>query len=103
MESIVWEFVVSPQCAPVVMQQLREGELTADYNHNGHDILKTFAALANTATLPRDNFIPTAAMNDTNKYLWLTWLTEAQYNEFVLSGQVPGYKDTCGDNVHKHH
>eukprot|EP00971_Amphidinium_carterae_P181832 3607972-Amphidinium_carterae.1 len=52
MESIMWEFVVSPHCAPVVMQQLREGELTADYNRNGHDILKTFAALANTATLP---------------------------------------------------
>eukprot|EP00971_Amphidinium_carterae_P045144 888355-Amphidinium_carterae.1 len=42
-------------------------------------------------------------MNDTNEYLWFTWLTEAQYNDFHSSGQVPGYKDTRGHNVHRHH
>eukprot|EP00971_Amphidinium_carterae_P086632 1714408-Amphidinium_carterae.1 len=103
MESLMWESLVSPQCSPLVMQQLRESELTTDYNRNGNSILKTFATCASTATLPRDNFIPTAAMNDTSVYLWFTWLTEAQYNDFKNTGTVPGYKDTRGDNVHKHH
>eukprot|EP00971_Amphidinium_carterae_P319296 6346228-Amphidinium_carterae.1 len=45
-------------------------------------------------------------MNDTNDYLWFTWLTDAQCNDFKgarSSGTVPGYKDTRGDNVHRHH
>eukprot|EP00971_Amphidinium_carterae_P326929 6458031-Amphidinium_carterae.2 len=59
--------------------------------------------ISNTATIQRDKFIPTAAMNDTNEYLWFTWLTEAQHNDYKVLGTVPGYKDTRGDNVHRHH
>eukprot|EP00971_Amphidinium_carterae_P116739 2312192-Amphidinium_carterae.1 len=107
MEGMMWDSIVSPQCAPLVMQQLRlnlrEGELAKGYNNNTTRILKTFASLARAATLQRDTFIPTAAMNNLNIHLWFTWLTEAQYNDFKKDGRVPGYKDTRGDSVHKHH
>eukprot|EP00971_Amphidinium_carterae_P198163 3932832-Amphidinium_carterae.1 len=42
-------------------------------------------------------------MNDTFDYLWFTWLSQSQYEDFNETGFVPGYKDTRGDNVHKHH
>eukprot|EP00971_Amphidinium_carterae_P089991 1781371-Amphidinium_carterae.1 len=57
-----------------------------------------------TPSIQLDTFTPTRAASDDNqKYLWFTWLTESQYGQFLLDGQVPGYKDTRGDNVHKHH
>eukprot|EP00971_Amphidinium_carterae_P306922 6099521-Amphidinium_carterae.1 len=106
MESLMWDSLASQQCAAVVLQRLLEGELTAEYNRSGKDILKTLTTVSNTATLQRDSFIPTASLNDTTNYLWFTWLTEAaeaQYNDFNTTAQVPGYKDNRGDNVHKHH
>eukprot|EP00971_Amphidinium_carterae_P304824 6057407-Amphidinium_carterae.1 len=102
-ENMMWDTVVTPQCAPIVLQQLVEAELTSDYNGNSADILKTFTKISSSAPIQRDRFIPTAAMNNTNDYLWLTWLTEAQYNDLKETGTVPGYKDTRGDNVHQHH
>eukprot|EP00971_Amphidinium_carterae_P084562 1673598-Amphidinium_carterae.1 len=42
-------------------------------------------------------------MNDTFDYLWFTWLSASQCNDFKETGSVPAYKDTRGDNVHKHH
>eukprot|EP00971_Amphidinium_carterae_P193478 3839411-Amphidinium_carterae.1 len=87
MENLMCDSLVSQQCAPVVLQQLLEGELIAKYSHSGKDILKTFTPVSNAATLQRDSFIPTAALNDTTSYLWFTWLTEAQYNDFNTTGQ----------------
>eukprot|EP00971_Amphidinium_carterae_P284503 5648114-Amphidinium_carterae.1 len=43
MESMMWDSIVSPQCAPLVRQQLQEGELAEGYNSNTTRILKTFA------------------------------------------------------------
>eukprot|EP00971_Amphidinium_carterae_P229074 4544020-Amphidinium_carterae.2 len=101
-ESMMWDSVASKQCAPMVLQQLVDAEFTPDYSSNNTDHLKVLTTISNMATIQRDRFIPTAAVNDTNNYLWFTWLTEAQYNDYKASGQVPGYKDTRGDNVHKH-
>eukprot|EP00971_Amphidinium_carterae_P160989 3192166-Amphidinium_carterae.1 len=56
-----------------------------------------------TPRIPLDNFVPNLAANDKNDYLWFTWLTDAQYGEYVLDGTVPGHKDTRGNSVHKHH
>eukprot|EP00971_Amphidinium_carterae_P001299 25664-Amphidinium_carterae.1 len=103
MESMMWDSIVSPQCTPLVRQQLQEGELTVDYHKNVTRILKTFASLARAATIQKDTFIPTAAMNNLNIHLWFTWLTEVQYNDFKTTGTVPRHKDTRGDSVHKHH
>eukprot|EP00971_Amphidinium_carterae_P348809 6490681-Amphidinium_carterae.2 len=102
-ESMMWDSIMTPQCAPVVLQQLIETEFAPQFYTSNNEHLKVLTMISNTATIQRDRFIPTAAMNDTNNYLWFTWLTEAQYNDFSTTGQVPGYKDTRGDNVHKHH
>eukprot|EP00971_Amphidinium_carterae_P272378 5405807-Amphidinium_carterae.1 len=49
-ESMMWDSVVTQQCAPVVLQQLVEAELTSDYNGNSNDILKTFTKISNSAS-----------------------------------------------------
>eukprot|EP00971_Amphidinium_carterae_P068052 1346955-Amphidinium_carterae.1 len=53
-----------------------------DDNKGNNDHVKDMTFISNTATIQRDTFIPTAAMNNLNIYLWFTWLTEAQYNDF---------------------
>eukprot|EP00971_Amphidinium_carterae_P048667 959371-Amphidinium_carterae.1 len=109
-ESMMWDSMVSKvkQCTPVVLQQLIEAEFDRTENApqhytNNNEHLKVLTMISSTATVQRDRFIPTAAMYNTNNYLWFTWLTKAQYNDFKATGQVPGNKDTRGDNAHKHH
>eukprot|EP00971_Amphidinium_carterae_P031577 621850-Amphidinium_carterae.1 len=41
--------------------------------------------IPNTATIQRDRFSWTAAVNDTNEYLWFTWLTESQYEGYIAT------------------
>eukprot|EP00971_Amphidinium_carterae_P017485 344782-Amphidinium_carterae.1 len=53
-----------------------------DDNTGNADHVKDMTFISNTATIQRDTFIPTAAMNNLNIRLWFTWLTEAQYNDF---------------------
>eukprot|EP00971_Amphidinium_carterae_P052715 1037891-Amphidinium_carterae.1 len=60
------------------------------------------------APIQRDGFNPaTAQRHDDQEYLWFMWLSEAQHRQFSRKGDkqgtMPGYKDTRGDNVHKHH
>eukprot|EP00971_Amphidinium_carterae_P183123 3633926-Amphidinium_carterae.1 len=60
--------------------------------------------MALTPPIQLDSFGPTLASSDNrNNHLWFTWLTESQYGQYVLDGTIPGYKDTRGDSVHKHH
>eukprot|EP00971_Amphidinium_carterae_P132680 2627713-Amphidinium_carterae.1 len=59
--------------------------------------------MSNSAPIQRDSFIPTSAMNDTVEHLWFSWFTASQFEQFKQTGSVPGYKETRGDNVHKHH
>eukprot|EP00971_Amphidinium_carterae_P246901 4903621-Amphidinium_carterae.1 len=49
MEGMMWDSIVSPQCSPLVMQQLREGELAVGYSNNTTRILRTFASLGRAA------------------------------------------------------
>eukprot|EP00971_Amphidinium_carterae_P274460 5446391-Amphidinium_carterae.1 len=102
-KSMMWDTIVTRQCAPMILQLLLDTEMVPQGDAGNNEHVRTMTPIANTATIQRDSFIPTAAMNDTNVYLWFTWLTEAQYNDFKTAGTVPGYKDTGGDNVHKHH
>eukprot|EP00971_Amphidinium_carterae_P140343 2780285-Amphidinium_carterae.1 len=51
-------------------------------------------AMALTPRIQLDNFVPTLATDDKINYLWFTWLTDAQYGQYVLDGTVPGHKDT---------
>eukprot|EP00971_Amphidinium_carterae_P135983 2694536-Amphidinium_carterae.1 len=69
MESLMWDSIVSPQCAPLVRQQLQEAELADNHYLTTTRILKTFASLGQAAPIQRDSFIPTAAMNDHNIHL----------------------------------
>eukprot|EP00971_Amphidinium_carterae_P348493 6490520-Amphidinium_carterae.3 len=78
--------------------QLVEAEFTPQFYTNNNEHLKVLTTISNSAPIQRDRFIPTAS--DTNDYLWFTWLTDAQYNDFKETGTVPSYKDTRGDNVH---
>eukprot|EP00971_Amphidinium_carterae_P318539 6331499-Amphidinium_carterae.1 len=86
-KSLMWDSVTSAQCAPVVLQQLIETELAPQVYTSNNEHLKNLTEIANTPTIQRDSFIPTAALNDTTNYLWFTWLTEAQYNDFNTTGQ----------------
>eukprot|EP00971_Amphidinium_carterae_P184676 3666607-Amphidinium_carterae.1 len=80
---MMWSSIVSPQCSPMVWTQLIEAGFTpiTDHSHNEH--LKVITQLSNTMPVQRDSFIPTSAMNDTSQYLWFTWLTQSQYQQFV--------------------
>eukprot|EP00971_Amphidinium_carterae_P015095 297938-Amphidinium_carterae.1 len=72
MEGLMWDSIVSPQCAPLVRQQLQEAELANKHNLTTTRILKTFASLGQAAPIQRNSFIPTAAINDHNIHLWFT-------------------------------
>eukprot|EP00971_Amphidinium_carterae_P049973 984923-Amphidinium_carterae.3 len=100
-ESMMRDSVVSPQCAPIVKQQLDASDYYPRNDQSSGDKLKTFAA--NTRAIDRDSFIPTNCDNDTTQYLWWSWFTDAQLKQFQSNGTVAGYTETRGDNVHKHH
>eukprot|EP00971_Amphidinium_carterae_P233741 4638465-Amphidinium_carterae.1 len=96
-QSLMWEAIVSRQCAPMILDLLLATEYVPQDDDKGNrDHIKDMTFISNTATIQRDTFIP-AAMNNLNIHLWFTWLTEAQYNDFKAGGTVPGYKDTRGD------
>eukprot|EP00971_Amphidinium_carterae_P235779 4679317-Amphidinium_carterae.1 len=59
--------------------------------------------LSSTRPIEHDSFIPTNSDNDTTQYLWWSWFTDAQLTQFRANGTVPPWKETRGDNVHKHH
>eukprot|EP00971_Amphidinium_carterae_P130080 2576695-Amphidinium_carterae.2 len=96
--SALWETVVSPPCAPMVLQQLVDAEFSPKFYHSHTDHINVLTTISNSASTQRDSFIPTATMNDTFDYLWFTWLSASQYEDFNQTGSVPGYKDTRGDN-----
>eukprot|EP00971_Amphidinium_carterae_P196469 3898920-Amphidinium_carterae.1 len=102
-ENMMWDTITSPQCSPMVLTQLIEAEFTLLTDHTHNDHLKVIAKLSNSMPIQRDSFIPTSAMGDTTQYLWFSWFTETQFQQFKETGTVPGYKETRGDNVHKHH
>eukprot|EP00971_Amphidinium_carterae_P214156 4249948-Amphidinium_carterae.1 len=104
LQSLMWEAVVSRQCAPMILDLLLATEYVPQDDTKGNaDHLRDLTNVSNTATIQRETFIPTAAMNNLNIHLWFTWLTEVRYNDFKATGTVPGYKDTRGDTVHRHH
>eukprot|EP00971_Amphidinium_carterae_P349542 6491069-Amphidinium_carterae.1 len=59
--------------------------------------------MAKTMPIDTDSFNPMTAETDRQSYLWVTWLTKSQFDSYLINGTVPGYKETRGDNVHKHH
>eukprot|EP00971_Amphidinium_carterae_P107295 2125819-Amphidinium_carterae.2 len=69
------------------------------------ETIKTISGnkLPTTPPIQRDTFIPTAADSATTQYLWWTWLTSRQYADYNRTANIPGYKETRGDNVQKHH
>eukprot|EP00971_Amphidinium_carterae_P018055 355942-Amphidinium_carterae.1 len=106
-EIIMWNTVVSSRCSPIVRSQLHTSHLILPiederrYKRHSLTILMREQVITMSLTPPiqLDSFTPmTASSDDSQQYLWLTWLTESQYGQFVLNGQVPGYKDTRGDN-----
>eukprot|EP00971_Amphidinium_carterae_P137994 2735012-Amphidinium_carterae.1 len=100
MEIIMWNTLISPQCSPIVRSQLHRAGIILQINDEPRDNTTTvmkdqLIAMSLTPSIQLDTFTPTrAATDDNQKYLWFTWLTESQYGQFVLDGQVPGYKDT---------
>eukprot|EP00971_Amphidinium_carterae_P247119 4907813-Amphidinium_carterae.1 len=104
MEIIMWNALVSPQCSPIVRSQLHKRYVILglkDERRDSSTLLMKDQVIQMTLTPPiqRDNFNPLAAYNeDSQQYLWFMWLTEAQHSQFHKTGQVPGYKDTRGDN-----
>eukprot|EP00971_Amphidinium_carterae_P109535 2168879-Amphidinium_carterae.1 len=84
---------VSQQCSPIFLGVLQ---------HSWY--IETDKGARNTLqTIDRDSFIPTNCDNDTMQYLWWSWFTDAHLAQFQADGTVAAYKETCGDNVHKHH
>eukprot|EP00971_Amphidinium_carterae_P007725 153034-Amphidinium_carterae.1 len=69
-KSLMWEAIVSRQCAPMILDLLLATEyVPQDDNTGNNDQVKDMTFISNTATIQRDSFIPTAAMNDLNIHL----------------------------------
>eukprot|EP00971_Amphidinium_carterae_P007251 143853-Amphidinium_carterae.1 len=79
---MMWETVSSPQCSPIVLQQLIDAEFTPLVAHSNTDHLKVMTTMSNAAPIQRDSFIPTSAMNDTVEHLWFSWFTSSQFDQF---------------------
>eukprot|EP00971_Amphidinium_carterae_P349711 6491169-Amphidinium_carterae.3 len=108
MEIIMWNTLATPQCSPVVRDQLHRAGLILATNEEQaarSTILMREQLIEMTLTPPvkRDIFNPMTAATDPQPYLWFTWHSAAQYDQYLVTGTVPGYKDTRGDNVHRHH
>eukprot|EP00971_Amphidinium_carterae_P182925 3630095-Amphidinium_carterae.1 len=99
MEIIMWNSLTFTQTSPLVLNQLHRAGIILQTNdgprNNTTTVLRDqLLTMALTPRIPLDNFVPNLATNDKNNYLWFTWLTCAQYGEYVLNGTVPGHKDT---------
>eukprot|EP00971_Amphidinium_carterae_P057753 1142159-Amphidinium_carterae.1 len=69
-QSLMWEAVVSRQCAPMILDLLLATEYVPQDDDKGNaDHVKDMTFVSNTATIQRDTFIPTAAMNNLNIHL----------------------------------
>eukprot|EP00971_Amphidinium_carterae_P212137 4209665-Amphidinium_carterae.1 len=77
---------------------------SAEFVSQGHDSGKLVAltTIANAKTIERDNFIPTLAKDDTKLYTWWMVLTRSQFKQYRNKGTIPAYKDSRGDNAHRH-
>eukprot|EP00971_Amphidinium_carterae_P250179 4966192-Amphidinium_carterae.1 len=99
MEIIMWNSLTSPNTSPLVLAQLHQAGIILQTNDGPRDsstvVLRDhLITMALTPPIPLDNFVPNLATSDTNNYLWFTWLSDAQYGEYILNGTVPGHKDT---------
>eukprot|EP00971_Amphidinium_carterae_P069163 1368958-Amphidinium_carterae.1 len=76
----------------------------AQYVSRGADSGKLVAltTIANSYTIERRNFIPTMAKDDDKFYNWWMVLTRSQFEQYSNHGTIPGYKDSRGDNGHRH-
>eukprot|EP00971_Amphidinium_carterae_P030981 609459-Amphidinium_carterae.2 len=60
-KSLMWEAIVSRQCAPMILDLLLATEyVPQDDNAGNNDQVKDMTFISNTATIQRDSFIPTA-------------------------------------------
>eukprot|EP00971_Amphidinium_carterae_P120537 2388510-Amphidinium_carterae.1 len=108
MELLMWNSVTSSRASPIVRSQLQRAGIILQTNDGPRDNTPTVVrdqliAMALTPPITLDNFTPPLATDSRDNYLWFTWLTEPQYGHYLLEGTVPGYKDTRGDTVHRHH
>eukprot|EP00971_Amphidinium_carterae_P262474 5206477-Amphidinium_carterae.1 len=113
MTKIMWSSLISPQCSPIVHDQLHKFRLTLAWDDPLRDSSTTLVrevviTMSMAAPIQRNGFNPaTAQQNDSGEYSWFMWLSQDQYRQFSRKGDkqgtVPGYKDTREDNVHKHH
>eukprot|EP00971_Amphidinium_carterae_P215662 4280800-Amphidinium_carterae.1 len=113
MTKIMWSSLVSPQCSPLVHAQLHMSWLVLAWDDPIRDsstalVRDIIIYTTMAAPIQRNGFNPANAhQHDNEEYLWFMWLTQEQYRQFALKsdkqGTVPGYKDTHGDTVHKHH
>eukprot|EP00971_Amphidinium_carterae_P264957 5255873-Amphidinium_carterae.1 len=71
-KSMMWDTIVTQQCAPLILQLLLDTEMVPQGDAGNNEQVRNMTLIANTATIQKDSFIPTAAMNDTNVYLWFT-------------------------------
>eukprot|EP00971_Amphidinium_carterae_P301531 5991067-Amphidinium_carterae.4 len=102
-EQMMWAQAVSPECSPLGLEQLQESGHNPFNDQSSTERLKTFTTVAHAMPIQRDAYIPTNADNDMTEGLWWTCLTKAQLKRFQADGPMPGFKETRGDNVHKHH
>eukprot|EP00971_Amphidinium_carterae_P323484 6428576-Amphidinium_carterae.1 len=110
LEIVMWNGLISQQCSPTVLNKLHQSRLIVPiederWGETTIFLKDTIIEFLLTPPIQRDNFNPLAPHNEDGvQYLWFTWLnTTAQYQQLNKTGQVPGYKDTRGDNVHNHH
>eukprot|EP00971_Amphidinium_carterae_P139923 2772090-Amphidinium_carterae.1 len=90
MEVIMWNSLTSPNTSPLVLTQLHQAGIILQTNDGPRDsstavVRDHLIAMALTPPIPLDNFVPNLATGDMNKYLWFTWLTDAQYGDYVLN------------------
>eukprot|EP00971_Amphidinium_carterae_P221941 4406133-Amphidinium_carterae.1 len=86
-EQLMWEKLVTPQCSPLVRQQLDDADYYPLDNQSATEKLKAFATIGNTQPIHRDSFIPTQWDNNQEKHLWFSWFTEAQLRQFQHDGR----------------
>eukprot|EP00971_Amphidinium_carterae_P284649 5651401-Amphidinium_carterae.2 len=53
-ESMMWDTVVTPQCARIVLRQLVEAEFTPQFFTNNNEHLKVLTTISNSASIQRD-------------------------------------------------
>eukprot|EP00971_Amphidinium_carterae_P287226 5701818-Amphidinium_carterae.1 len=102
LSSLFGNNLVTKECAPMVRYLLDDADFYPTNTMTATDKIKGFATIGNIRPIERDSFIPAQWDNNQEQHRWWTWLTEAQMEQYIQHGTVPGFKEVHGDNVHRH-